>query len=297
MHGAGVSKSARPNSAERLCVAPASTGARAGAALAEDVARPLLETAAAAGIRRVTSRPAGDVERALGQAWPFPSPFRVDARTAPLAEGLDRVEARARRSLERMGLPRGETLLVSRAADLAGAEGRALWDRLEKLKAQGLYRRIGLCAGPEDDPELLGRRFAADVVRLPCNLLDQRALRSGALEALAVAGIEVQVSAVFAHGRLFSGGDAAVGQTPGLSRTRRRLAEARLDPMQAALGFGLSLPGAPVLVVSCASAAELRAMLAAVHASGRGPGPDWAEFALEPAAAGTLTDLATADAA
>jgi hypothetical protein len=38
-------------------------------------------------------------------------------------------------------------------------------------------------------------------------------------------------------------------------------------------------------------------MLAAVHASGRGPGPDWAEFALEPAAAGTLTDLATADAA
>ncbi|MFN5619511.1 MAG: hypothetical protein ACK47T_13200, partial [Brevundimonas sp.] len=72
-----MSKSARPNPAERLCVAPASTGARAGAALAEDVARPLLETAAAAGIRRVTSRPAGDVERARGPARPVPPPVPV----------------------------------------------------------------------------------------------------------------------------------------------------------------------------------------------------------------------------
>jgi D-threo-aldose 1-dehydrogenase len=292
-----VTRPARPNPAERLCLALASAGARPGGTLAEDVARPLLETAAAAGIRAVTSRPEGDVERALGQAWPFPSPFRVDACTAPLAEGLDRVEARARRSLERMGLPRGETLLVSRAADLAGAEGRALWDRLERLKAQGLYRRIGLCAGPEDAPGLLSRRFTPDVVRVPCNLLDQRALHGGALENLVEAGIEVQVSAVFAHGLLFAGGDAGVGHTPGLSRTRRRLAEARLDPMQAALAFGLSLPGAPTLVVSCASAAELRAMLAAVHAGGQGAGPDWAEFALEPAAAETLMDPATAFAA
>ncbi|HBI20353.1 MAG TPA: aldo/keto reductase, partial [Brevundimonas sp.] len=71
-------------------------------------------------------------------------------RTVALSEGLDRVEARARRSLERMGLPRGDVLLISNAADLAGAEGRALWDRARNLKDRGLFRRIGFCAAIED---------------------------------------------------------------------------------------------------------------------------------------------------
>lgn len=290
------------NPAERLAVALApapvrAVGAPAGAQ--EDVTRLLLQTAADAGVRRVTSRPEGEVERLLGQAWPFPSPFRVDVRTVSLAEGLDRVEARARRSLEHMGLPRGETLLVGRASDLAGAQGRALWDRLEKLKAQGLFRKLGVCAGPEDAPALLARRFAPDVMRVPCSLLDQRALRTGALEALAEMGLEVQVSALFADGLLFG-----VVETPppgldlrALSRVRRRLAEARMDPMQAGLAFGLELPGAPLLVASAASAAELRAMLAAAHGRRAHPGLDWASFALDPDAAQALSAPAAASAA
>ena len=96
----------------------------------EEAMRALLQTAADAGVGRISTRPAGDGERLLGQAWPFPSPFAVSVRTVCLSEGLDRVEARARRSLERMGLPRGDVLLCSAAGDLAGAEGRALWDRM-----------------------------------------------------------------------------------------------------------------------------------------------------------------------
>jgi hypothetical protein len=48
--------------------------------------------------------------------------------------------------------------------------------------------------------------------------------------------------------------------------------------MQAALAYGLSLPGEPRLVVSVASAAEMRAILAAVHAPA--PNVDWAELDL-----------------
>ena len=134
-------------------VATAPVGAR------EEAMRFLLQTAADGGINTVATRPDRDGERLLGQAWPFPSPFRVTVRTVSLAEGLDRVEARARRSLERMGLPRGDTLLVSNAADLAGAEGRALWDRMKALKDRGLYRRIGFCATTEDGPALLAHRY------------------------------------------------------------------------------------------------------------------------------------------
>jgi len=259
----------------------APTGAR------EEAMRFLLQTGADAGVRMVATRPEGDAERLLGQAWPFPSPFQVTVRTVALSEGVDRVEARARRSLERMGLPRGEALLVSSAAELAGAEGRALWDRLLRLKERGLFRRIGFCATIEDGPALLARRLQPDVVQIGCSLLDQRAAQEGVLDEMAGLGVAVHLSSVFANGLLFAGGEDLpphmAGHALGLSRTRRRLAEMRCDPMQAALGFALSLDSVSAVVASVASAAELRAIVAAAHAPC--PRLDWKALALEAPAA------------
>lgn len=277
--------------ASALALAPVTAPARAPVALPgarEESLRQILCTAADGGVRSVVVRPEGDEERLLAQAWPFPSPFEVTVRTVSAAEGLDRLEARARRSLERMGLPRAETLVVAQPGDLAGSDGRALWDRMKSLKDRGLYRRIGFCAAVTDGPALLARRFQPDVVRLSCNLLDQAAHRGGELDDLAAQGVQVQLGSVFAKGALFSASTippAYHGHELALSRVRRRLAEARVDPMQAALAYGLSLPGRPRLIVSVASAAETRAVLAAVHAPA--PSLDWAEFDLggAPAAA------------
>lgn len=260
---------------------PEPTGAR------EESLRLLLQTAADSGVTRVATRPDGDGERWLGQAWPFPSPFQVSVRTVSVSDGVDRVEARARRSLERLGLPRGDLLLVSSAADLAGAEGRALWARLLALKDRGLYRRIGFCATIEDGPALLARRFQPDVVQLKCNLLDQRAQRSGVLSELAALEVAVHAASVFADGLLFMSGEALPLEmhryAPTLSRIRRRLAEARVDPMQATLAYAMGLPEVSAVVAGIASAAELRAVIAAAHAPT--PDLDWASMQLEPAAA------------
>ena len=258
---------------------PAPAGAR------EESLRLLLQTAADSGVSRVATKPDGDGERWLGQAWPFPSPFQVSVRTVSVSDGVDRVEARARRSLERLGLPRGDLLLVPSAADLAGAEGRALWDRLLALKDRGLYRRIGFCATVEDGPALLARRFQPDVVQLKCNLLDQRAQHSGALAELAALGVDIHAASVFADGLLFMSGEALPLEmhrhAPTLSRIRRRLAEARVDPMQATLAYAMGLPEVSAVVASIASAAELRAVIAAAHA--QTPDLDWASMQLEPA--------------
>ncbi len=273
---------------------PAPVGAR------EDAMRSLLQTAADAGVTRVATRPQGDQERLLGQAWPFPSPFSVSVRAVAVSEGLDRVEARARRSLERMGLPRGDVLLVSGAGDLAGAEGRALWERLQALKDRGLYRRVGFLATMEDGPVLLARRFQPDVVQIPCNILDQRPVADGVLSDLAGLGVDVHVSSVFARGLLFANREtlpihlSAYGVA--LSRTRRRLAEARVDPMQAALAFCLNLPPVAAVIASVASAAEMRAVLAAAHAPS--PDLDWSSLALEePAALTTGSETRVSNAA
>lgn len=283
-----------PERAHPLQGGPAPAGAR------EEAMRSLLQTAADAGVTRVATRPQGDQERLLGQAWPFPSPFSVSVRTVALSEGVDRVEARARRSLDRMGLPRGDVLMVSGAGDLAGAEGRVLWERMQALKARGLYRRVGFLATMEDGPVLLARRFQPDVMQIPCNILDQRPVVEGVLSDLAGLGIDVHVSSVFARGLLFANRETLPTHLSGygvaLSRTRRRLAEARVDPMQAALAFCLNLPPVAAVIASVASAAEMRAVLAAAHAPS--PDLDWSSLALEaPAAltsgvAGPISDAA-----
>ena len=266
---------------------PAPAGAR------EESLRILLQTAADSGVTRVATRPDGDGERWLGQSWPFPSPFQVSVRTVPVSDGVDRVEARARRSLERLGLPRGDALLISSASDLAGTEGRALWDKLLALKDRGLYRRIGFCASVEDGPGLLARRFQPDIVQLKCSLLDQRAQHAGVLSELASLDVTVHASSIFADGLLFMNSEALPVEmhrhAPTLSRIRRRLAEARVDPMQATLAYALGLPEVSAVVASVASAAELRAVVAAAHAPT--PALDWAAMQLEPATAGAATGL------
>ena len=175
--------------------------------------------------------------------------------------------------------------LASAAIGSLGAEGRALWDRLLALKDRGLYRRIGFCATIEDGPALLARRFQPDVVQLGCNLLDQRAQHTGVLAELAALEVDIHAASVFADGLLFMSGEALPLEmhrhAPTLSRIRRRLAEARVDPMQATLAYAMGLPEVSAVVASIASAAELRAVIAATHAAT--PDLDWATMQLEPA--------------
>jgi len=250
----------------------------------EEEVRLILDTAAENRVGMVDTAPAyGDSERILGQSWPFPSPFRVVTKTVSLAEGLDRVETRARRSLERMALPRAYGLLVHSADDLLGPDGPALWDRLQRLKGEGLFQKIGVSVYGSDEPVLLARRFKPDLIQIPCSLLDQRPARDGALRALADLGVEVHLRSVFLQGLLFLDRDqlpvALADAGPRLSRIRRALAEAGADPLQAALAYAQTRPEASTVIVGVTSAAELRAILAASAAPV--PDLDWAELALD----------------
>ncbi len=246
--------------------------------------RAILDTAAPAGITLVDTAAAyGDAERALGRSWPFPSPFSVITRTVRLSEGLDRIEHRARRSLERLGVARAQGLLVHAAEDLHGPDGRALWARLERLKGEGLFQSIGFSAHAEDDPSALARRYNPDIVQLPVSMLDQRLVRDGTLEKLAEQGVQVHLRSIFLQGLLFMEREALPASVahagPRLSRIRRMLAEAGADPLQAALSYALDRPEASAVFVGVSSAAELRAVIAASHQPG--PRLDWAALSLD----------------
>jgi aryl-alcohol dehydrogenase-like predicted oxidoreductase len=222
-------------------------------------------------------------ETVLGDLIPRPVPFRVTISTARADRGPDFVEAEARAALRRIGVERAEAIVVHSPAELFGPHGAALWERLQRLKDQGVFAKVGVSAHASDDPVGVAKRFKPDILQAPASLLDQRLLADGSLQRIAGMGIEVHLRSIFLNGLLFLPPDRVPAQLKGasgrLSRVRRMIAEGRSDPLQAALGFALSRPEGSAVLVGVNSAAELSAVVAA--ASSPPPDLDWDDMAID----------------
>jgi aryl-alcohol dehydrogenase-like predicted oxidoreductase len=247
-------------------------------------AREILSIAARSGLRVLeVSGHSAAAEITLGQVLPKPQPFALTITSVRPDRGPDHAEAEIRAQLARLAVGSVDAILAPSATDLFSHHGPALWDRLKKLKDEGLCKKIGVSVYASDDPVGLARRFKPDVVQAPASLLDQRLLIDGTLAELAGMGVEVHLRSIFLNGLLFLPPDrapshlkAAAGR---ISRARRLIAEGRSDPLQAALGFALSRPEASTVLVAVASAAEMSAVAAA--AMSPPPDLDWDEMALD----------------
>jgi len=251
-------------------------------------AREILSIAARSGLgfMEVSRHPASE-ETVLATVMPKPNPFKLTVTTVRPDRGPDLVEAEIRAQFARLGVSSVEAILAPSATDLFSPGGPVLWDRLRKLRDEGLCQKIGVSVYASDDPAGLARRFKPDVVQAPASLLDQRLLLDGTLAELAGMGVEVHLRSIFLNGLLFLPPDrapshlkAAAGR---ISRARRLIAEGRSDPLQAALGFALTRPEASAVLVGIASAAEMSAVVAA--AMSPPPDLDWDEMALDDPAA------------
>ncbi len=244
----------------------------------------ILQIAARSGVRLLdTSLGSGRPERVIGEVMPRPNPFRLVLKTARCDRGPDYVEAEARNSLKRLGAERAHGIVVEQAGDLFSPLGPAMWDRLKRLRAEGLVDRVGVSVHASDDPVGIARRFRPDIIQAPASLLDQRLIINGVLAELAEMGLEVHLRSIFLQGMLFLPPDRLPAQlqsaSRGLSRVRRMIAEGRSDPLQAALGFALARPEASTVIVGVTTAAELQAVVAA--AASPPPDLDWDDMALE----------------
>lgn len=247
-------------------------------------AREILAIAARSGLGVLeVGRHPSAAEITLGQVLPKPNPFRMTVTTVRPDRGPDFAEAEIRAQFARLGVASVDAILAPSATDLFSPHGPELWDRLRKLKDEGLCKKIGVSVYASDDPVGVARRFKPDVVQAPASLLDQRLLIDGTLAELAGMGIEVHLRSIFLNGLLFLPPDraphhlkAAAGR---ISRARRLIAEGRSDPLQAALGFALSRPEAAAVLVGVTTAAELNAVIAA--ASSPPPDLDWDDMAID----------------
>ena len=156
-------------------------------------------------------------ETLVGDLIPRPTPFRVCLAAARADRGADFVETEARATLRRLGVERADAIIVHSPAELCGPHGPALWDRLHRLKDQGLFAKIGVSAHATDDPVGVARRFKPDILQAPASLLDQRLLADGSLQRIAGMGVEVHLRSIFLNGLLFLPPDRVPAQLKGAS--------------------------------------------------------------------------------
>lgn len=240
-------------------------------------ARAILARAAEAGIKLLdTAANYGDAEDVLAKSGT--SAFRVVSKTIHLKHGLDTVLARVRQSAAKLN---ADTVLVHAASDLKGADGEALWAGLQRLRADGVVRRIGISAYVADDPVALAERFGPDAMQLPFSLLDQRLLADGSLDRLKERNVEIHARSLFLQGLLFLEELPAklAAAAPHLARMRELLREANTTPLAAALSFVLTRPQIAFGLVGVTSLQELEEIIGALQVPL--PDLDWASFALK----------------
>lgn len=240
--------------------------------------RPSLEEAAAIvrvaadhGVRVIdTAAVYGKSERVLGQILRGADDFRIVTKLPPLREPtitsrqIELVKSAFERSLNRLGVSRVYGLLVHHPFDLLADGGDWLWEVMCDLQESGRVEKIGVSVYDEAQLVPILDEYEIDLVQLPLNVLDQRALVSGRLDALREAGIEVHARSAFLQGVLLARPDDLPEQfaplRPHLERYHRFRVGQNLTGIKAALSFVLQTR-VDCVVIGAARAQEFEAVL------------------------------------
>lgn len=171
----------------------------------------ILHTAATEGIDLIDTAAAyGNSETVLGNVLDeIDYPFRVVTKIPPMHKSafVQTDGKRLRRlfedSLKRLRRSRVYAVLMHSADDLLAPGAAHLFRELMLLKNEGLVTKIGVSVySPQQADRVLGS-FPLDLLQLPINLLDQRAVADGYLERFKALSIEIHARSVFLQGLFF----------------------------------------------------------------------------------------------
>ena len=179
-------------------------------------------------------------------------------------------------SLQQLGVPQLDGLLLHASADLTRPDGAQLLRWLQQVQGQGLVRRIGVSIYSASELEGLPLE-ALQLVQLPCSLYDQRLVTSGAVQRLCDQGIAIHARSLYLQGLLVTPAEQWPATiAPTLRAHHQRLqAWAELKGcslVELALGWARRQTWLEAAVLGITSSAELQALLQAWQ----GPDP-WLE--------------------
>lgn len=244
--------------------------ANAGGQVTRSIAAEILALTRRSGVGMIDTGIAyGDSEACLGEVGV--NGFRIVTKLPALPETCEDVGAWVRgqvqASLKRLGQTSVHGLLLHRALELVGPQGRALTQVLQALKGDGLVRKIGVSVYAPAELDAVVGACPLDLVQAPLNLVDRRLVTSGWLERLHAQGTEVHVRSAFLQGLLLM----PQGSIPHKFRRWNELwmrwhswlAECDVSAVQACLAYALSFEEVDHVVVGVDTAAQLEQLIKA----------------------------------
>jgi aryl-alcohol dehydrogenase-like predicted oxidoreductase len=112
------------------------------------------------------------------------------------------VEEKVQSSLIRLGIQSLYGLLLNSSENLLGTQGKRLINAINRVKINGLVKKIGISIYDPSECEQIMRLTRIDIVQSPLNILDQRLVTSGWLSRLHSQEIEIHTRSTFLQGLL-----------------------------------------------------------------------------------------------
>ena len=193
----------------------------------------------------------GKSEVVLGQLLPEDHHFRIVTKTpqftGPLItnDHVQQLEEAFCNSLANLGQDSLYGLLIHDADNLLAEDGARLFDKMLEFKVRGLLEKVGVSIYTAAQIDQLMARYDLDIIQLPLNILDQRLIRSGHLQALKESGNEIHARSIFLQGLLLMNPDELPPYFNPIAGKLKQyhafLSNNALTPIQAALNFVLAI--------------------------------------------------------
>lgn len=224
----------------------------------------ILRQAAAHGIDTLDTAIAyGDSEQTLGKArmesWHLVTKLPpVPAQCADVGAWID---AQIEGSLARLGVRQLHGVLLHQPMQLLGEHGEQLAQGLQRIKAAGIARKIGVSVYAPEELDLLAGTIPFELVQAPLNLVDRRLIESGWANKLKSQGTEIHVRSAFLQGLLLLPSDKRPGKFDRFgaiwSEWSRWLDATGLTPLQACLAYVMRMAEIDKVVVGVDSVKQL----------------------------------------
>jgi aryl-alcohol dehydrogenase-like predicted oxidoreductase len=227
----------------------------------------LAQVFTAAGHDLVDTAPAyGEAETIVGDV--FQGAARVVTKIGLHADDAGAAVALAVESVHRsLRLVRADRLAGVLLHDSAAAVTAPALARevLEAVRAEGIADRVGVSVYAPAEAMAAVEVLGADLLQVPCNVLDQR-FAGSFLPRLAALGVEVHVRSALLNGVLVNEPaaltPALAGLRPAVERFHAFSDRLGATPLQAAVAFVRQLDGAAAVVLGAFAPAQLHELMA-----------------------------------
>lgn len=164
------------------------------------------------------------------------------------------LELKVRTSLKRLRIRKCHGILIHNEVALQGPQGGVIASELRALVELGLTEKIGFSTYDPKEADITLSKFQLDLVQIPMNLFDRRAVEGGFIEKWSLNRTEVHLRSVFLQGLLLkepvtTQKKSATIPVDECTKYINICRSSRINPLDACLSYVFkNAPGARVVV-------------------------------------------------